>query len=110
MRVGTVEPLKHSKMVGFHPRKEKKGVKVEDPTTGELQTEFLLPKLQPGQIVAAVARPFNGIGGARLWSPMPGDVLGRKRHRPISHIYACVPATGYPTLPQTISGLGAPSW
>lgn len=24
MRVGTVEPLKHSKMVGFHPRKKER--------------------------------------------------------------------------------------
>ena len=46
-------------------------------SSGELQTEFQLPKLQPGQIVAAVARPFNGIGGARLWSPMPGPGSGR---------------------------------
>eukprot|EP00439_Symbiodinium_sp_Y106_P051083 s606_g6.t2 len=50
----------------------------QDPTTGEIKTEMHLPKLQPGQIVAAVARPFNGIGGARLWSPMPGPGQGNR--------------------------------
>lgn len=58
-------------------RNGKKEVFEQDPDTGEIQTEFLLPKLQPGQIVAAVARPFNGIGGARLWSPMPGPGQGK---------------------------------
>eukprot|EP00434_Breviolum_minutum_P032154 symbB.v1.2.028435.t1/scaffold2984.1/size65920/4 len=58
-------------------RNGQKEIFEQDPETGEIQTEFRLPKLQPGQIVAAVARPFNGIGGARLWSPMPGPGRGK---------------------------------
>lgn len=59
-------------------RNGKKEIFQQDPETGTIQTEFLLPKLQPGQVVAAVARPFNGIGGARLWSPMPGPGRGKR--------------------------------
>jgi len=42
-----------------------------DPETGELPSEMTFGGLSPGQIVFAVCRAFNSVGGSREWSPLP---------------------------------------
>jgi len=48
------------------------------PTTGELPTEHKVDGFLPGQIVFAIARCFNHIGGAREWSDCPGPGSGEE--------------------------------
>lgn len=57
----------------------RKGTLVEldpDAKTGALPTEVMLSGFLPGQLVFAVARAFNKMGGSREWSDLPGPGTG----------------------------------
>lgn len=84
--------LREGKLVELEP----------DPATGVLPTELKLDGFLPGQIVFAVARCFNHIGGAREWSDLPGPGSGSEDDL-ITWDCATRPIRPDPTEPPTVA-------